>query len=191
MYDAASSVVAQKLSQVSGVGQVTVSGSSLPAVRVELNPTALNAHGIGLGDVRNALAAANANRPKGLVDNGDRQWWISANDQARTAAEYRPLIVAWRNGAPVRLADVADVLDSVQDVRNAGSRDGRPAVLLQIYKEPNANILDTVQRVQELMPWLRASSPPPPTSRSRSNAPPRSARRSTRCRRRSRSRSAW
>jgi multidrug efflux pump len=159
MYDAASSVVAQKLSQVSGVGQVTVSGSSLPAVRVELNPTALNAHGIGLNDVRNALAAANANRPKGLVDNGDRQWWISANDQARTAAEYRPLIVAWRNGAPVRLVDVADVLDSVQDVRNAGSRDGRPAVLLQIYKEPNANILDTVRRVQDLMPWLRASIP--------------------------------
>jgi multidrug efflux pump len=159
MYDAASSVVAQKLSQVRGVGQVTVSGSSLPAVRVELNPTALNAHGIGLGDVRNALAAANANRPKGLVDNGDHQWWISANDQARTAAEYRPLIVAWRNGAPVRLADVADVVDSVQDLRNAGSRDGRPAVLLQIYKEPNANILETVQRVQDLMPWLRASIP--------------------------------
>ena len=159
MYDAASTVVAQKLSQVAGVGQVTVSGSALPAVRVELNPTALNAHGIGLGDVRNALAAANANRPKGLVEQGDRQWWIYANDQARTAAEYRPLIVAWRNGAPVRLADVADVVDSVQDTRNAGSRNGRPAVLLTIYRQPNANILETVQRVQDLMPWLRASLP--------------------------------
>jgi len=159
MYDAASTIAAQKLSQVAGVGQVTVSGSALPAVRVELNPTALGAYGIGLGDVRNALAGANANRPKGLVENGERQWWIYANDQARTAAEYRPLVVAWRNGAPVRLADVADVVDSVQDVRNAGSRDGRPAVLLQIYKEPNANILDTVQRVQDLMPWLRASLP--------------------------------
>ena len=159
MYDAASTVVAQKLSQVSGVGQVTVSGSSLPAVRVELNPTALNAYGIGLGDVRNALTAANANRPKGLVEDGDRQWWIYANDQARTAAEYQPLIVAWRNGAAVRLADVADVVDSVQDVRNAGSKDGRPAVLLLIYKEPNANIIETVQRVRDLMPWLRASLP--------------------------------
>jgi multidrug efflux pump len=159
MYDAAATIAAQKLSQVSGIGQVTVSGSSLPAVRVALNPTALNAYGIGLGDVRNALASANANRPKGLVESGERQWWIYANDQARTAAEYRPTVVAWRNGAPVRLADVADVLDSVQDVRNAGSRDGRPAVLLQIYKEPNANILDTVQRVQDLMPWLRASLP--------------------------------
>jgi multidrug efflux pump len=159
MYDAASTIAAQKISQVPGVGQATVSGSSLPAVRVELNPTALNAYGIGLGDVRSALVAANANRPKGLVEQGDRQWWIYANDQARTAAEYRPLVVAWRNGAPVRLADVAEVVDSVQDVRNAGTRNGRPAVLIVIHKQPNANILETVQRVQDLLPWLRASLP--------------------------------
>src|SRR5215218_2687537 len=99
MYDAASTILAQKLSQVDGVGQVTVGGSSLPAVRVELNPTALNAYGIGLSEVRTALAAANANRPKGLVEDAERVWWIYANDQARTAAEYLPLIVSYRNGA--------------------------------------------------------------------------------------------
>ena len=159
MYDVASTVVAQKLSQVRGVGQVTVGGSSLPAVRAELNPTALNAYGIGLGEVRNALAATNANRPKGLVENGERVWWIYANDQARSAAEYLPLIVAYRNGAAVRLKDVAEVTDSVQDVRNAGEANGRPAVLIIIYREPNANILGTVQRVRDLMPFLAASIP--------------------------------
>jgi multidrug efflux pump len=159
MYDVASTVVAQKLSQVRGVGQVTVGGSSLPAVRAELNPTALNAYGIGLGDVRSALAATNANRPKGLVENGERVWWIYANDQARSAAEYLPLIVAFRNGAAVRLKDVAEVTDSVQDIRNAGEANGRPAVLIIIYREPNANILETVQRVRDLTPFLTASIP--------------------------------
>src|SRR6185436_9172470 len=155
----ASTVVAQKLSQVHGVGQVSVGGSALPAVRAELNPTALNSYGIGLSEVRSALAATNANRPKGLVEDGERVWWIYANDQARRAAEYLPLIVSYRNGAAVRLADVAEVVDSVQDVRNAGEADGRPAVLLIINREPNANILETVQRVRELMPWLSASIP--------------------------------
>jgi multidrug efflux pump len=159
MYDVASTVVAQKLSQVRGVGQVTVGGSSLPAVRAELNPTALNAYGIGLSDVRNALAAANANRPKGLVEDGERVWWIYANDQARSAAEYLPLIVAYRNGAAVRLSDVAEVKDSVQDIRNAGEANGRPAVLLIINREPNANILQTVQRIRDLVPFLTASIP--------------------------------
>src|SRR5438477_5094442 len=159
MYDAASTVVAQKLSQVRGVGQVTVGGSSLPAVRAELNPATLNAYGIGLSDVRNALAAANANRPKGLVEDGERVWWIYANDQARSAAEYLPLIVAYRNGAAVRLPDVAEVKDSVQDIRNAGEANGRPAVLLIINREPNANILQTVQRIRDLVPFLTASIP--------------------------------
>jgi multidrug efflux pump len=159
MYDWASTVVAQKLSQVRGVGQVTVGGSALPAVRAELNPTTLNAYGIALSDVRTALANTNANRPKGLVENADRVWWIYANDQARKAAEYLPLIVAYRNGAAVRLADVADVVDSVQDVRNAGEANGRPAVLLIIYREPNANILQTVQRIRDQMPFLSASIP--------------------------------
>jgi multidrug efflux pump len=159
MYDVASTVVAQKLSQVRGVGQVSVGGSSLPAVRVELNPAALSAHGIALSDVRSALAATNANRPKGLVEEGERSWWIYANDQAKTAAQYVPLIVAYRNGAGVRLGDVADVSDSVQDIRNAGEANGRPAVLIIIYREPNANILETAQRIHDLMPFLAASIP--------------------------------
>ena len=159
MYDAASTVLAQKISQTSGIGQVTVGGSSLPAVRVELNPHALNKYAITLDQVRTALNGTNANRPKGSVEQGDRSWQIYANDQAKKAAEYLPLIVAWRNGAAVRLGDVAEVVDSVQDVRNSGSANGRPSVLLILYRQPGANIIETVDRVQELLPALRASIP--------------------------------
>ncbi|HEY5308781.1 MAG TPA: efflux RND transporter permease subunit, partial [Casimicrobiaceae bacterium] len=159
MYDAASTIVAQKLSQVSGVGQVSVGGSSLPAVRVELRPESLNQYGIGVEDVRTALAAANANRPKGALEDGDRHWQIYANDQAKTAVEYLPLIVAYRNGAAVQLTDVADVVDSVQDLRNAGMANGKPSVLVIINRQPNANIIDTVDRVTALLPSLRASIP--------------------------------
>jgi multidrug efflux pump len=159
MYDAASTILAQRISQTSGVGQVTVGGASLPAVRVELNPTALNGYGIGLDEVRAALAAANANRPKGSVEEGDRHWQIQASDQAKKASEYIPLIVAYRNGAAVRLADVAEVVDSVEDLRNAGSSNGRPSVLLIINRQPNANIIETVERVRALLPLLRASIP--------------------------------
>jgi multidrug efflux pump len=159
MYDAASTIIAQKLSQLEGVGQVQVGGSSLPAVRVEINPQALYKYGIGFEDVRAALAAANANRPKGMVDDGNRTWQIDANDQAKTAREYLPLIVAYRNGAPVNLTDVAEVVDSVQDVRNAGSANGKPSVLVIISRQPNANIIETVDRITELLPTLRASIP--------------------------------
>ena len=159
MYDTASTVLAQKISQISGIGQVTVGGSSLPAVRVELNPHALNKYGISLDQVRAALNGANANRPKGSVELGDRSWQIYANDQAKKAAEYIPLIIAYRNGAAVRLSDVAEVLDSVQDVRNSGSANGRPSVVLILYRQPGANIIETVDRVQELLPLLRASIP--------------------------------
>ena len=159
MYDAASTILAQKLSQVKGIGQVTVGGSSLPAVRVALDSAALNAQGIGLDQVRAALSATNANRPKGVVETGDSAWWIYANDQSQTAAEFLPLIIAWRNGGAVRLRDVATVVDSVQDERNAALADGKPAILLILYREPNANILDTVQRVTDLLPWLRAAMP--------------------------------
>jgi len=159
MYDAASTIIAQKLSQVRGVGQVTVGGSSLPAVRVELNPESLNKYGVGLEDVRTALAAANANRPKGAVEEGDRHWQIYANDQAKTAAEYLPLVVAYRNGAAVQLSDVAEVVDSVQDLRNAGMANGKPSVLVIINRQPNANIIATVDRVSALLPSLRASIP--------------------------------
>src|SRR5260221_8309565 len=159
MYDAASTIIAQKLSQVAGVGQVTVGGSSLPAVRVELNPESLNKYGVGLEDVRAALAAANANRPKGAVEDGDRHWQIYANDQAKTAAEYLPLIVSYRNGSPVQLSEVAEVVDSVQDLRNAGMANGKPSVLVIINRQPNANIIETVDRVTALLPALRASIP--------------------------------
>src|SRR5712691_8297699 len=159
MYDAASTILAQKISQAEGVGQVTVGGASLPAVRVELNPTALNKYAIGLDEVRAVLAAANANRPKGSVEEGDRHWQIMADDQAKRASQYIPLIVAYRNGAAVRLADVAEVVDSVEDVRNAGISNGKPAVLVIINRQPNANIIDTTERVRELLPLLRASIP--------------------------------
>ena len=159
MYDAASTILAQKLSQVNGIGQVTVGGSSLPAVRVELNPKALSQYGIGLVQVRNALAAANANRPKGALEQGERQWQIYADDQATQASQYRPLVVAWQNGAPVRLSDVADVVDSVQDVRNAGLANGKPAVLVILYKQPGANIIETTDRVRAALPQLEAAIP--------------------------------
>ncbi|MGA8050350.1 MAG: multidrug efflux RND transporter permease subunit [Burkholderiales bacterium] len=159
MYDAASTILAQKLSQISGIGQVAVGGSSLPAVRVELNPNALSKYGISLSHVRSTLAAANANRPKGVVEEGDRQWQIYADDQATQARQYRPLVVAWQNGAPVRLSDVADVVDSVENVRNAGLANGKPSVLVILYKQPGANIIETTDRVREALPQLEASIP--------------------------------
>jgi multidrug efflux pump len=159
MYDAASTILAQKLSQVPGIGQVTVGGSSLPAVRVELNPTALNKYAIGLDEVRTAINATNANRPKGTVEDGDRQWQISADDQAKKASQYLPLIVAYRNGAAVRLADVGEVVDSVQDLRNAGISNGKPAVLVILYRQPGANIIEVADRVREVLPQLAASIP--------------------------------
>src|ERR1700757_1500447 len=155
MYDAASTIIAQKLSQVAGVGQVGVGGSSLPAVRVELQPQTLNKYGIGLENVRTVLAAANANRPKGALEAGDKYWQIYANDQAKTAVEYMPLVVAYRNGSAVRLTDLGDVIDSVQDVRNAGSANGRPSVLVIVFRQPNANIIETVDAVSALLPELQ------------------------------------
>ena len=159
MYDAASTILAQKLSQVKGIGQVTVGGSSLPAVRVELNPTALNKYAIGLDEVRTAISTSNANRPKGTVEDGERQWQIYADDQAKKASQYLPLIVAYRNGAAVRLADVGDVVDSVQDLRNAGISNGKPAVLVILYRQPGANIIETADRVRDVLPQLQASIP--------------------------------
>ena len=134
MYDAASTVLAQRLSQVEGIGQVNVGGGALPAVRVALDPNRMSANGIALDDVRIALQATNANRPKGAVDDESQSWQIAANDQARTASEYAPLILRYRNGAAVKLQDVAQVLDSVQDTRNYGISNGKPAILLMLYK---------------------------------------------------------
>ena len=159
MYDAGSTILAQKIAQVKGVGQVSLGGASLPAVRVELNPGALSRAGIGAEDVRAAIVATNANRPKGMLEQGERSWQILANDQATKAADYLPLIVSWKNGAAVRLTDVAQVEDSVQDVRNAGLANGKPAVMLTINRQPGANIIETVDEVKAMLPQLRASIP--------------------------------
>jgi len=160
MYDIASSVLQQKVAQVPGVGQVFVGGGALPAVRVDVNPTILNNNGLSLEDVRASLAAANVNRPKGSVGTGDRAWTLSANDQLFKAAEYRPLIIRYSKGAAVRLSDVASVTDSVEDIRTGGLSNGKPAVLLVIFRQPGANIIDTVDRVRALVPQLQASIPP-------------------------------
>ena len=160
LYDAASTVVSQKLSQVDGVGEVTVGGSSLPAVRVELNPSALYKYGIGLEDVRAALASANAHSPKGAIETGDLHYQIYDNDQAKVAAEYRSLIVAYRNGAPVRLSDVGEAVDGVENIRNAGLANGKPSVLVIVARSPGANIIATVDRIYALLPELRAAISP-------------------------------
>ena len=160
MYDAADSILAQKLAQVEGVGQVFVWGSSQPAVRAEVNPTLLNKLGIGLDTVRNALNAANANRPKGATANGSRMYMLDDTDQMFTADQYRPLIVAYNNGAAVRLGDVGEVTDSLADIRNLGLINGKSGVMLAIFRQAGANIIDTVDRVQAVLPFLQSSIPP-------------------------------
>jgi multidrug efflux pump len=159
MYDAASTVMQQRLSQLPGIGQVIIGGAALPAVRVELNPGPLFQYGIGLEDVRAALASANANSPKGAVEDGDHHYQIYTNDQASHAADYIPLIVAYRNGAAVRLSDVADVQDSVEDLRNQGLSNGKPAVLVILFPEPGANIINTVDGVRAALPPILAAMP--------------------------------
>jgi len=160
MYDVAYSILSQKLSQVEGVGQVIVGGSALPGVRVELNPTQLNSYGIGLEDVRSMLASSNANRPKGELASHATALGLSSTDQLLKADEYRPLIVTYRNGAAVGLSSVAGVADSVEDVRNAGFVDGKPAVMIIIFRQPGANIIDAVDRVRAVLPQLQASISP-------------------------------
>jgi multidrug efflux pump len=159
MYDAASNVFQQRLSQISGVGQVIIGGSALPAVRVELNPKALFKYGIGLEDVRAALASANANSPKGTIDDGNQRYQVYTNDQSTTAADYAPLVIAYRNGAAVQLSDVATVADSVEDVRNLGLSNGQPSVLVILFRQPGANIIDTIDSVKEALPHLQAAMP--------------------------------
>src|ERR1700757_4594873 len=160
IYDAASTVLAQKLSQVEGVGEVAVSGGSLPAVRVELTPQALYKYGIGLEDVRAALSSANAHSPKGGIDVENRRYQIYSNDQAKKAEDYKSLIVAYRNGAPVHLTDVGEVTDGVENLRNSGLANGKPAVIMIVYRQPGANIIQMVDRVKELVPQLKASVSP-------------------------------
>src|SRR6478736_5025374 len=160
VYDAASTGLAQKLSQVEGIGEVVVSGSSLPAVRVDLIPQAIYKYGIGLEDVRAALSSANAHSPKGGIDVGNQRYQIYANDQANKGVDYQSLIVAYRNGAAVHLSDVGEVTDGVENLRNAGLANGKPAVLIILYRQPGANIISTVDLVKALMPQLRASISP-------------------------------
>ncbi len=159
MYDAASTILQQKLSQVEGVGQVFVGGGSLPAVRVELNPAALNKYGIGLEDVRSTLSATNANRPKGQFADAARTWEIQTNDQLHRARQYQPLIVAFRPGGEVRLADLGEVQDSVEDLRTEGVVNDKQAVMVVIFRQPGANIIETVDRILGMRPQLEASIP--------------------------------
>jgi hydrophobe/amphiphile efflux-1 (HAE1) family protein len=159
LYDIADSIVAQKLSQVDGVGQVNIGGGALPAVRIELNPTVLAGYGLGLEDLRTALGQVNSNEPKGLVANGRVQWTLYDNDQLFDANHYRTLVVAYRNGAPVRLGDIADVQDSVEDIHAAGLVNNKRSVMVIIFRQPGANIVGTADRIRAILPLLQASVP--------------------------------
>jgi multidrug efflux pump len=159
LYDIADSIIAQKLSQIPGVGQVNIGGGARPAVRIEMNPTVLAAYGLGLEDVRLALGQVNSNEPKGTFSNGLVRWTLRDNDQLFDANHYRPLVVAYHNGAPVRLADVADVQDSVEDIRTAGLVNGKPSVMIIIFRQPGANIVGTADRIRAALPLLQASIP--------------------------------
>ncbi len=159
MYDAASTILAQKLSQVQGVGQVAVGGSALPGVRIELNPLALNKYGIGLEQARQAIASANSNTPKGHFAGARQMYEVGANDQIFEAADYRPLLIAYHNGAAVRVSDVGEAVDSVEDLRNAGYSNAKPGVLVIIFRQPGANIIETVDRIRAVLPQIHAAIP--------------------------------
>ncbi len=159
IYDAASSILAQKLSQVDGVGQVVVGGGSLPSVRIELNPMALNKYGIGFEQVRGVLSTANANVPKGHFSDGHQSWEVGANDQIFNAIDYEPLIVAYHNGAPVRVSDVGRAMDAQENRLNSGYANGKPSILVILFRQPNANIIDTVDGIRAELPQLKAAIP--------------------------------
>ena len=154
MYDAASTIIQQRLSQIQGVGQVSVGGSSLPAVRVEINPTQLNSYGLGLQDVATMLSKQNANLPKGQISDATGTADIITNDQLLKADNYKSLVVGYHNGAAVKISDFADVQDSVENIRAAGYVNGKPGILLIIFRQPGANIIDTVDRIRESIPSL-------------------------------------
>jgi multidrug efflux pump len=159
MYDAASTIMQQRLSQIQGVGQVSVGGSSLPGVRVDVNPTQLNSYGLGLQDVAAMLSQQNANSPKGQITNDATSADITTNDQLLKAVDYMPLVVGYHNGAAVKLSDIANVQDSTENIRAAGFVNGKPAVLIIIFRQPGANIIDTVDRIRAAIPSLKASIP--------------------------------
>src|SRR5437667_2674413 len=159
LYDAASTIIQQRLLQIQGVGQVNIGGGALPAVRVDVNPTQLNSFGLGLEDVRTMLNRQNANLPKGQLSDDETTADILANDQLRRAEDYKPLIVTYRNGAAVRLSDIANVQDSVENVRAAGFVNGKPSISLILFRQPGANIIETVDRIWQALPSLKASIP--------------------------------
>jgi multidrug efflux pump len=160
IYDAADSVIAQKLRQVSGIGEIFVGGGARPAVRVQVNPGQINTYGISLENIRGVLSSANSNRPKGQVSNTEHAWGITDSDQLFKAHEYSPLIVTWHNGSPVRLSDIGKISDSVEDLHNAGFINGGPGIILVIFRQPGANMIETVDRVKAMMPQLQASISP-------------------------------
>ena len=160
LYDLSDSILAQKISQVDGVGQVNTYGGAKPAVRVDVNPNALAHYGISLEAVRNALQSANANSPKGNLEDSANRWVLADTDQLLKPEQYAPLIVSYRNGAPVRLSDIAKVTEGIEDLRNSGYANGKPAVVIGIGRQPGANIIETVDRIKALLPELRASIPP-------------------------------
>src|SRR5580698_6668397 len=159
LYDTASSIFAQKLAQIDGVGQVQVSGSSLPAVRVEVNPQPVSRYNVGLDQIGTFLQNANANKPKGSLDNDKTTTPLIVSDQLLAAKDYKDLVVVYRDNAPVRLSDLGRVIDSVEDVRNLGLADGQPAVLIQIRRQPAANVVDVVKRIKEILPRFKATLP--------------------------------
>jgi multidrug efflux pump len=163
LYDICDSILGQKLAQVEGVGQVNISGGAKPAVRVDLNPNALAHYGIGLEEVRTALRSANANSPKGLIENPGNRWLLADTDQLLQPDQYAPLIVAYRNGAPVRLSDIARVTEGIEDLRNSGYANGKTAVVMSISRQPGANIIKTVDNIKAMLPELRSSIPPTAT----------------------------
>jgi multidrug efflux pump len=160
LYDLSDSILAQKIAQVDGVGQVNTYGGAKPAVRVDVNPNALAHYGISLEEVRIALRSANANTPKGNLEDQSNRWVLADTDQLLKPEQYAPLIVAYRNGAPVRLTDIAKVAEGIEDLRNSGYSNGKPAVVIGIGRQPGANIIETVDRIKALLPELRASIPP-------------------------------
>lgn len=159
MYDAADTILGQKLLQIEGVGDVNIGGAAQPAVRVELNPLQLAHYGVGLDTVRSAITSTNANRPKGFVEQKDQLWEVQANDQAKKAQDYLPLIIGYKNNSAVRISDVAEVKDSVLDIRNAGYYSEQPSVLIMVFKQPNANVIETIQRVKDMLPTLQSALP--------------------------------
>ncbi len=161
MYDAAYSILAQKISQVSGVGQVQVYGSALPAVRVELNPDAVSKYDIGIDQIATALADANNNEPKGRIAGPQTAWQLNSTDQLFKANQYKPLVVAYRNGADLRISDLGDVTDSTENIRNDGGWNDQASISMMVFRQPNANIIDTADHVKAMIPQLQAALPPP------------------------------